>query len=65
MIFSVVEFGTISVGGCGGQPLHAKSILKAESQMARPKEYVHAPFLLQVVVLVGIVGFQSITNHYG
>ena len=65
IIFSVVEFGKFSVGGCGGQPLHSKSILKAESQMARPREHVHAPFLPQTVVLVGNLGFQSITDHYG
>ena len=29
-----IEFRIISVGGCGGQPLHSKSISKSVSQMA-------------------------------
>ena len=65
IIDSVVKFGTISVGGCGGQPLCSKSILKVVSQMAKPREHIHAPFLTQMTVLVGNLGFQSMTNHYG
>ena len=65
IIDSVVKFGTISVGGCGGQPLCSKSILKVVSQMAKPREHIHAPFLTQMTVLVGNLGFQSMTDHYG
>ena len=65
IIDSVVEFGTISVGCCGGQALCSKSILKVVSQMAKPREHIHAPFLTQMTVLVGNLGFQSMTNHYG
>ena len=32
--------------------------------MALPKETAHAPFLTQMTVLVGNLGFQSMTNHY-
>ena len=43
----------LNVGGCGGQPLSSKSILKVKKQMAAPKEHAHAPFLTQMTVLVG------------
>ena len=65
IIDSVVKFGTISVGGCGGQPLCSKSIVKVVSQMAKPKQHIHAAFLTQMTVLVGNLGFQSMTDHYG
>ena len=32
--------------------------------MAIPNEHVHFPFLTKMIVLVGNLGFQSITNHY-
>ena len=46
----------------GGQPLSSKFILKVKSQKARPKEHVH---ITPWMVFVGILGFQSITNHNG
>ena len=49
----------------GGQPVSSNFILKAKKQMARPKEHVHVMFLTPWKVFVGILGFQSITNHYG
>ena len=54
----------LNVGGCGGQPLSSKSILKVKKQMAAPKEHAHAPFLTQMTVLVGNLSFQSVTNHF-
>ena len=33
--------------------------------MAKPKQHIHAVFLTQMTVLVGNLGFQSMTNHYG
>ena len=58
IIFSVVEFGKISVGGCGGQPLHSKSILKVVSQMVRFYDnattlfsYLHIGFLTFLALL--------------
>ena len=54
-------FETISIGGCGGQPLCSKSILKVVSQMAKPTEHIHAPFLTQMTVLVRNLGFQNMT----
>ena len=44
IIDSVVKFGTISVGGCGGQPLCSKSILKVVSQMVRLCDYATVLF---------------------
>ena len=32
--------------------------------MSRPKEHVHITFLTLWIVFVGILGFQSLTNHY-
>ena len=69
--FEIVHFLVIlvllllNIGGCGGQPLCSKSILKVVSQMAKPKQHIHAVFLTQMTVLVGNLGFQSMTDHYG
>ena len=30
-----------------------------------PKEHVHITFLTPWIVFVGILGFQSLSNHYG
>ena len=68
--FEIVHFLVIlvllllNVGGCGGQSLHSKFILKVKIQMANPNEHFHAPFLTQMTVLVGNLGFQSMTDHY-
>ena len=32
--------------------------------MSRPKEHVHITFLTPWIVFVGILGYQSLTNHY-
>ena len=32
--------------------------------MAKPREHVHVQFLTKMIVLVGNLDFQSITNHY-
>ena len=32
-------------GGCVGQPLSSKSILKVKTQMCKPKEHAHIMFL--------------------
>ena len=53
----------LNVGGCGGQPLSSKFILKVKKQMSIPKEHVHITFLTPWIVFVGILGFQSITLH--
>ena len=51
IIDSVVKFGTISVGGCGGQPLCSKSILKVASQMVRLCDYASVFFLTYILVI--------------
>ena len=33
------------VGGCGGQPIHSKSILKVKTQIPIPKEHAQITFL--------------------
>ena len=35
-----------------------------KSQMAKPNGHIHVPFLTQMTVLVGNLGFQSMTDHY-
>ena len=35
-----------------------------KSQMAKPNGHIHVPFLTQMTVLVGNIGFQSISDHY-
>ena len=68
--FEIVDFLVILVvlllnaGGCGGQSLNSKFILKVKSQMANPNAHIHVPFLTQMTVLVGNLGFQSMTDHY-
>ena len=52
------------VGGCGGQPLSSKSILKVKNQNPLPNEHVHAPFVTQIKVLGGNLGLQSWSKHY-
>ena len=32
--------------------------------MANPNAHIHVPFLTQMTVLVGNLGFQSMTDHY-
>ena len=32
--------------------------------MANPNAHIHVPFLNQMTVLVGNLGFQSMTDHY-
>ena len=54
----------INVGGCWGQPLSSKFILKVKKQMTLPIEHVHTTFLTPRMVFVGILGFQSLTKHY-
>ena len=39
------NFENISIGGCGGYPLHSKSILKVVNQMVEFCEYATALFL--------------------
>ena len=51
----------LNVGGCGGQPLSSKFILKVKTRMAIPKEHVHITFLTPWIVFVGFLGFQSMT----
>ena len=53
----------LNVGGCGGQPVSSKFILKVKQQMSIPKEHVHITFLTTWIVFVGILGFQTITIH--
>ena len=53
----------LNVGGCGNQPLDSKFILKVKSQMANPNAHIHVLFLTQMIVLVGNLGFRSITNQ--
>ena len=49
--FEIVPFLVIlvllllNVGGCGGQPLSSKFILKVKKQNPLPKEHVHITFL--------------------
>ena len=54
----------LNVGGCGGQPLSSKFILKVKKQNPLPKEHVHITFLTPWIVFVGILGFQSWSRHY-
>ena len=54
----------LNVGGCGCQPLDSKFILKVKSQMANPNAHIHVQFLTQMTVLVGNIGFQSMTDQY-
>ena len=68
--FEIVHFLVIlvllllNVGGCGGQPLSSKFILKVKKQNPLPKEHVHITFLTPWIVFVGILGFQSLSRHY-
>ena len=68
--FEIVHFLVIlvllllNVGGCGGQPLSSKFILKVKKQNPLPKEHVHITFLTPWIVFVGILGFQSRSKHY-
>ena len=34
-----IDFGTLSLGGCGGHPMRPKLNLKDKSQMSTPNEY--------------------------
>ena len=69
--FEIVDFLVILVllllnaGGCGGQSLNSKFILKVKIQMANPNAPIHVPHLTQMTVLVGHLGFRSISNQYG
>ena len=68
--FEIVHFLVIlvllllNVGGCGGQPLSSKFILKVKKQNPLPKQHVHITFLTPWIVFVGILGFQSLSRHY-
>ena len=68
--FEIVHFIVIlvllllNVGGCGGQPLSSKFILKVKKQNPIPKEHVHITFLTPWIVFVGNLGFQSLSRHY-
>ena len=55
----------LNVRGCGGQSLSSKLILKVKKQIPIPKEHVYITFLTPWIVFVGILGFQSLTKHYG
>ena len=68
--FEIVHFLVIlvllllNVGGCGGQPLSSKFILKVKKQNPLPKEHVHIMFQPPWIVFVGILSFHSLSRHY-
>ena len=68
--FKIVHFLVIlvllllNVGGCGGQPLSLKFILKVKTQIPIPKGHAHIRIVTPWIVFVGILGFQSLTKHY-
>ena len=55
----------LNVRGCGGQSLSSKLILKVKKQIPIPKEHVYITFFPPWIFFVGILGFQSLTKHYG
>ena len=42
--FVILVLSLQNVGGCGGQPLSLKSILKVKTQIPKPKEHAQIPF---------------------
>ena len=44
--FVILVLLLLNVGGCRGQPLGSKTILKVKTQMLRPKEHAHIMFLI-------------------
>ena len=58
MKFEIVHFLVnlvlllLNIRGCGGQPLHSKSILKVVSQMVRLHEYANVFFLIYKFVFL-------------
>ena len=49
----VFQFGTISVGGCGGQLMGAKSILMVVSQISASRHHLHTLFFTHLPIFVG------------
>ena len=43
--FVILLLLLLNVGGCGGQPLSSKSILRVKTQISLPKEPAQIPFL--------------------
>ena len=43
--FVILVLLLLNVGGCGGQPLSSKSILRVKTQISLPKEHAQIPFL--------------------
>jgi hypothetical protein len=58
---SVWKFGTLFVGGCGGQPMLLFWILIDKTQMSRPPECAATFFKTWRSILVGHLGLQSVT----
>ena len=61
IINPVVEFGIFSVGGCGGQTLHSKFILKVVSQMVGFCEYATVLFSY---LHIGFLTFLALLKIY-
>ena len=59
--FSLI-YGTLSDGGCWGQPLLFFQNLVDETQMPKPQKYTDTFILTKKLFLVGLRGLQSISN---
>ena len=59
--FSLI-YGTLSDGGCWGQPILFFKKLVDETQMPKPQEYTDFFILTKKLFLVGLWGLQSISN---
>ena len=46
----ILEFGTISGGGCGGQHIDAKSILTVVSQISASRHHLHTLFVAHLPI---------------
>ena len=55
------NFENISIGGCGGQPLHSKSILKVVSQMV---EFCDIATALFSYLHIGFLTFLALLKNY-
>ena len=61
----VFQFGTISVGGCGGQHMGAKSILMVVSQISASRHHLHTLFLLIYQLLIELQPIEVAHTNIG
>ena len=59
--FSLI-YGTLSDGGCWGQPMLLFQKLDDETQMPKPQKYTDTLILIKMKVSVYFWGLQSVSN---